>query len=70
MYFLAVQIAAYCCWLVAVTAQVTKNPADAAALNETLTGLNCWESSTCKKLNFSCNAGVVGCNFNGAVTSL
>ena len=64
-YFLAVQIAAYCCWLVVVTAQAMK-PADAAALNQTLTGLGCWQSSNCGV------PGVdpVGCNANGSVTNL
>ena len=69
MYFFAVQIAAYCCWLVAVSAQ-TMNAADAAALNQTLTGLGCWQSSTCQIKNFSCNTGVVRCNNNGSVTFL
>ena len=64
LYFFALPI-----WLVAVTAQVTMNPADAAALNQTLTGLGCWQSSTCQTKNFSCGAGVF-CNANGSVTSL
>ena len=71
MYFFAVQIAAYCCWLVAVSAQVTINAADAKALNQTLTGLGCWQSSLCKTVDFSCNsAGVVRCYANGSVTYL
>ena len=37
LYFFALPI-----WLVAVTAQVTMNPADSAALNQTLTELGCW----------------------------
>ena len=69
MYFFAVQIAAYCS-LVAVSAQVTMNPADAEALNQTLTGLGCWQSSACKRLDFNCNIGIVGCNSNGSVTYL
>ena len=69
MYFSAVQIAAYCCWLVAVTAQ-TLNAADADALNQTLTGAGCWQSSTCKTKNFNCDAGAVRCNANGSVTRL
>ena len=64
MYFFALPI-----WLVAVTAQ-TMNPADAAALNQTLTGLGCWQSSACQTKNFSCGAGVVGCNANRSVTYL
>ena len=71
MYFSAVQIAAYFCWLVAVSAQVTMNAADAAALNQTLTGLGCWQSSKCMTLNFNCSStGVVRCNANGSVTYL
>ena len=69
MYFFAVQIAAYSCWLVAVAAQVL-NAADAEALNQTLTGLGCWQSSACQTLNFNCNTGVVSCNANGSVTQL
>ena len=70
MYFFGVHIAA-CCWLVAVSAQVTINAADAAALNETLTGLGCWQSSTCQTQNLSCSStGVVRCNANGSVTRL
>ena len=64
MYFFALQI-----WLVVVTAQ-TMNAADAAALNQTLTDLGCWQSSTCETVDFSCNTGVVGCNANGSVTFL
>ena len=67
-YFFAMEIAA-CCWLVAVSAQ-TMNPADAEALNQTLTGLGCWQSSACKSLNFNCNNVAVGCNANGSVTYL
>ena len=69
MNFLAVQIAAYSCWLVAVSAQAL-NAADAEALNQTLTGLGCWQSSVCQTKNFSCNAGVVFCNSNGSVVNL
>ena len=69
MYFLALQIAAFSCWLVAVTAQAM-NPADAAALNQTLTGFGCWQSPDCKIQNFSCNAGVVYCNSIGSVVTL
>ena len=66
MYFFALQI-----WLVVVTAQVTINAADAEALNQTLTGLGCWESSICKTQNFKCGgSGIVQCNANGLVTSL
>ena len=65
MYFFPLQI-----WLVAVTAQMTMNPADAAALNQTLTGLGCWQSSACQTQNFNCNIGVVRCNANGSVTYL
>ena len=66
MYFFPLQI-----WLVAVTAQVTINAADAEALNQTLTGLGCWQSPTCETQNFSCNnTGVVRCNANGSVTHL
>ena len=70
LYFLSMQIAA--CWLVAVSAQAM-NPADAAALNQTLTGLGCWQSPTCNAQNFSCSSvGVdpVRCNANGSVTYL
>ena len=72
MYFFAVQIAAYFYWLVAVSAQVM-NAVDAAALNQTLTGLGCWQSLTCKTKTFNCGIpGVdpVGCNVNGSVTRL
>ena len=70
MYFFTLQIAAYCCWLVAVSAQAL-NKADAAALNQTLTGLGCWQSSTCQTQNFNCSiSGAVQCNANGSVTSL
>ena len=65
MYFFTLQIL-----LVAVSAQVTINAADAAALNQTLTDLGCWQSSTCETVDFSCNTGVVGCNANGSVTYL
>ena len=68
LYFFALPI-----WLVVVTAQVTMNAADAAALNQTLTGLGCWQSSVCPTLNFDCsNTGVdpVRCNANGSVTIL
>ena len=69
LYFLAVQIAA-CCWLAAVSAQ-TLNAADAQVLNQTLTDLGCWQSSTCQTKNFSCGStGVVQCNANGSVTQL
>ena len=68
MYFFPLQIAAYSCWLVAVAAQVAMNAADAAALNQTLTGLGCWQSSACLTQNFNCNVDVVGCNANGSVT--
>ena len=69
MCLFALQIAAYCS-LVAVSAQVM-NAADAAALNQTLTGLGCWESSRCMTLDFNCsNTVVVRCNANGSVTSL
>ena len=69
MTFLAVQIAAYSCWLVAVSAQ-TINAADAEALNQTLTGLGCWQLSACQTKNFSCGAGRVVCNAGGSVTTL
>ena len=70
MYFFPLQIAASC-WLVAVSAQVTMNAADAEALNQTLTGLGCWQSSACQTKNFSCSiTGVVRCNANGSVTHL
>ena len=70
LYFLPMQIAASC-WLVAVMAQMTINAADAEALNQTLTGLGCWQSSTCKTKNFNCSSsGAVQCNANGSVTSL
>ena len=66
LYFFALPI-----WLVAVMAQVTMNAADAEALNQTLTGLGCWQSSTCQTKNFSCGStGVVQCNANGSVTQL
>ena len=65
-YFFALPI-----WLVVVSAQVTMNPANAAALNQTLTGLGCWQSSTCKTLDLSCGITViVQCNANGSVTYL
>ena len=70
MHFFAVQIAAYSCWLVAVSAQLAISAADAEALNQTLTGLGCWQSSTCQSKNFNCNSGVVVCNANGSVASL
>ena len=70
MYFFALQIAAYSCWLVVVTAQVM-NAADADALNQTLTGLGCWQSQTCQTKNFSCSSTApVRCNANGSVTYL
>ena len=65
MFFFPLQI-----WLVAVTAQVTINAADTEALIQTLTGLGCWQSPTCKTKNFDCNTGVVACNANGSVTRL
>ena len=69
LYFLPMQIAA-CCLLVAVMAQAM-NPADAEALNQTLTGLGCWQSSTCQTKNVNCSStGVVACNANGSVTYL
>ena len=70
MYFFVVQIAAYSCWLVAASAQVTMNEADASALNQMLTGFGCWQSSVCKAKNFNCNNFVVSCNANGSVTYL
>ena len=63
------QLAAFC-WIVVVSAQ-KMNAAEELALNQTLTGLGCWRSTTCKVLNFSCTAsGIVRCNSTGSVTYL
>ena len=68
VYFL--QLAVFGCFVV-VTGQ-TMNTDDALALNQSLTGLGCWRSATCKAQNFSCSTtGPVLCNAaTGSVTFL